>query len=146
MMYRAASALDIDEIARLAMGAFADVALSPPSFERARAIAAETIASGLALVVERDKRIVASMGLARRLWEHSGQAYLTDRWTYRDGSAHSPRSFDKLIHGARAVAGKLRLPLYLGITRHDPESAIRLYSLAGGKMVGALFEFPPEKG
>lgn len=136
-MIRAARPLDVEPILAAALAAFAQIPVSPPRPDLARAIIADCVARSLALVADREGGIAGSVGLRLAVEEWSGARFLTDRWTFNRGSPHELR---QLVRAARSVAAHMGIPLRLGLYGADPRAA-RLYSMIGGKPIGGLFAF-----
>lgn len=144
MKVRAATMDDLEALLDHGIKAFQMSAISQPVRDLTRAMGRGVIARGLAIIIEDDEgsRILGSIGLVKRTWEHSGLSYLTDRWTCAD----DPRAFPELVHGARMVATRLKLQLMLGVWGALEARQIlldRLYRTNGGMRIAALYEFPP---
>jgi hypothetical protein len=138
---RLATAADLPAIIDGAMRCYAADAISAPRRDLVAVIARDVLRRSLALVAIEvstnvEMKILGSVGLERRTWEHSGEDYLADRWLCGE------RAFLELLSGARAVAARSKLPLILGIsTQARLPAKLRLYRMAGGEAVGALIRF-----
>ena len=98
--------------------------------------------SGLVLVAEGQVgdlvQLVGSLGLVRRRWDHSGEPYLVDRWTFTAAGAAAD-VLPALLETGRAIAGALELPLFLGVSSWRLAAAARRYRQLGAEPIGALF-------
>lgn len=137
-MIRAATAADIEAITRAGFAEFQRNALSTPTYDQAATLVRDTVKDGFVIVSATASHILGSLGLRRGKWDSTGEAFLSEKWLHASG-AHC---FKELIEGGRAIAARLNLPLYVGVTgKERVEAMTRLYRMAGGVQVGASFRF-----
>jgi hypothetical protein len=140
VIVRQAVAGDGAAIVAGALVAFADHPSKPDIGRLLRALAGATD-EGLVLVADsRGRGVVGSLALQRGLWEHSGEAFLRDRWLYTLPGA-GDRAMPALLEAARAIAGKLELPLYLGASSTRLEAIVRRFRGLGGELATVSFRW-----
>lgn len=144
MILRSAAAADVPELVARIPSFFPPDALAPrPDPTMVEAMIRRLCGEGVILMLEAGPDYLGSLALELAHWEWAPGAYLRDRWQHVERGGFP--AYRLLVRGARAVAERQGVPLYLGdMLSGTPRQAARKMALAtrlGGRVVGGVVRF-----